>query len=142
MSRGVSVDTWGCLALGYRREPRHQEIRAFYQELRSQQEVVYTSDYILDEVVTLLFRRAVFAEALRFTEGLFAATERGQLSVERITSTRFAAAWRLRKRFQDKPRISFTDLTSMVVMAERGLQQILTEDEHFVQVGMDFQLVP
>ncbi len=28
---------------------------------------------------------------------------------------RFASAWRLRKRLQDKPKVSFTDLTSMIV---------------------------
>jgi predicted nucleic acid-binding protein len=42
-------------------------------------------------------------------------------------------------KFQDKPRISFTDLTSMVVMTEMGITSILTQDEHFTQVGMGFQ---
>lgn len=142
MPTGVFIDTWGWIALGHRRESRHQEIRAFYQDLRTQRVVVYTSDYVLDEVVTLLFRREVFAEAVRFVEGLFTAATRGHLRLERITSERFATAWRLRLRFQDKPRISFTDFTSMVIMEERRLQQILTEDAHFVQVGMGFQTVP
>jgi len=30
----------------------------------------------------------------------------------------------------------------MVVMAEPGIADILTEDEHFTQVGMGFQRVP
>ncbi len=53
-----------------------------------------------------------------------------------IAEERFEKAKRLRLKFQDKPRISFTDLTSMVVMQERRLTRILTEDEHFTQVGM------
>lgn len=48
----------------------------------------------------------------------------------------------LRGKFQDKPWISFTDLTSMVVMAECRIAGILTEDDHFLQVGMGFQKVP
>ena len=40
------------------------------QQLRAQHSVVYTSDYVLDEVITLLFRRVEFAEAVRFLEGL------------------------------------------------------------------------
>ena len=43
-------------------------------------------------------------------------------------------------RFKDKPFISFTDLTTVVIMQESGIKQILTQDEHFVHVGMDFQI--
>ena len=84
----------------------------------------------------------MFEEAVRFMEGIFQATEEQRLTVERITSERFSSAWRLRKRFQDKPKISFTDLTSMVIMKEKGIKSVLTEDEHFLQVGMGFQKVP
>ncbi len=70
------------------------------------------------------------------------AIQDGYLYLERIMPERFEQAKRLRLRFQDKPRISFTDLTSMVVMNELGITDILTEDTHFVQVGMGFQLVP
>lgn len=138
----VFVDTWGWMALGHRRDPSHPEIRTFYQGLRDQRVPVYTSDYVLDEVITLLFRHEVFSEAVRFAEGLFAAAGLGHVTVERVTSDRFAAAWELRKRFQDKPRISFTDLTSMVIMQERGIPLVLTEDEHFFQVGLGFSKVP
>jgi hypothetical protein len=30
----------------------------------------------------------------------------------------------------------------MVIMAEYGITEILTEDDHFLQVGMRFQKVP
>ena len=142
MPEGTFVDTWGWVALGHHKDPRHLEIKEFYQELRETDGVLYTSDYVLDEVVTLLFRREVFEEAVKFMEGVFESAQQGQLTIERITSERFAAAWRLRKRFQDKPGISFTDLTSMALMQELGVNKILTEDEHFFQVGMRFQGVP
>lgn len=135
----VLMDTWGRLALGHRRDSHHREINALYKELRSGDACIYTTDYVLDEVMTLLFRREVFEEAVRFMEGIFQAVEAGQLIVERITSDRFTSAWRLRKRLQDKPKISFTDLTSMIVMKERGIKEVLTEDEHFIQVGMGFR---
>jgi predicted nucleic acid-binding protein len=142
MSDSVFVDTWGWLALGHHRDSRHHEIKALYKELRSGGAHIYTSDYVLDEVITLLFRREAFEEAVRFMEGIFQASEGGQLTVERITSERFVSAWRLRKRFQDKPRISFTDLTSMALMEEQGIKKALTEDAHFFQVGMGFLKIP
>ena len=142
MRKPIFVDTWGWMALGYRREPRHAEVKRMYQGFRRQGMPIYTSDYVLDEVITLLFRREVFEEAVRFVEGILAAAALGQLRVERVTPDRFFAAWELRRRFQDKPTLSFTDLTSMAIMAERGVNLVLTEDEHFVQVGMGFSRVP
>jgi predicted nucleic acid-binding protein len=62
--------------------------------------------------------------------------------MERVISERFAMAWELRKQFQDKPGISFTDLTSMAIMRDLGISHVLTADEHFIQVGMGFFRVP
>ena len=137
MPESVFADTWGWLALGHRRDPSHDEIKTLYKELRSGRALFYTTDYVLDELVTLLFRRESFEEASRFMDGIFQAAEQGQLTVERITSERFTVAWRLRKRFHDKPWISFTDLTSMTIMEERGIKKVLTEDENFVQKVRD-----
>ena len=142
MPEPIFIDTWGWLALGHRRDARHQEIRAFYQSLRKEGARLYTTDYVLDEVITLLFRREIIEETIPFTEGIFQAGQVGQLIIERIASHRFTAAWELRKKFQDKPRISFTDLTSMVIMQERGIKRILTEDDHFLHIGMGLQKVP
>jgi len=66
----IFVDTWGWMALGHRREPRHAEVKRIYHELCSNQIPIYTSDYVLDELITLLFRREVFEEAVRFVEGI------------------------------------------------------------------------
>ena len=138
----IFIDTWGWLALGHRKNAHHKQIKTFYQMLQARGARLYTSDYVIDEVITLLFRREVFEEAVHFMEGIFLATEQGGLTIERITSELFTSTWGLRKQFQDKPRISFTDLTSMVIMEERGIRQIITEDEHFHHVGMGFQKVP
>lgn len=142
MDEEVFMDTWGWLALGHRKNTHHQQIKTFYQTLQDRGARLYTSDYVIDEVITLLFRREVFEEAVRFMEGIFLAAEQGRLTIERVTSERFTSTWRLRKQFQDKPRISFTDLTSMVIMEERGIRQIITGDKHFHHVGMGFQKVP
>ena len=79
---------------------------------------------------------------VQFIGSLFVAIKGNKIKLERITDARFENAWLLRKKYQDKPRISFTDLTSMVVMAEVGITHILTQDDHFTQVGMGFQKIP
>jgi predicted nucleic acid-binding protein len=53
----IFIDTWGWLTLRDRREARHREVDHFYREVRRRRDSVYTSDYVLDETITLLFRR-------------------------------------------------------------------------------------
>lgn len=70
------------------------------------------------------------------------AIQEGYLRMIWITPDRFAQAKRLCLTYQDNPRISFTDFTSMVVMAEFELNEVLTEDAHFTHIGMGFFVVP
>lgn len=136
------IDTWGWIVLGNKREPRHTELTGLYSSWRSQKGMSYTTDYVLDETFTLLFRRVPFKEAKRSLDIIDLATKEGYLRLECITAEQFEKAKSMRIKFQDKPRISFTDLTSMVVMAEVGITNILTQDDHFTQVGMGFQKIP
>jgi predicted nucleic acid-binding protein len=138
----IFIDTWGWITLGVRSESRHKEIKRFYHELHAKRTLTYTSDYVLSELVTLLFRRVSYPEATGFVEGLLASVEQERIRIERINPSRFEAAWRLRKQVQDKPGISFTDLSSMVIMRELGVAQVLTEDAHFAHVGLGFVRVP
>ena len=66
----------------------------------------------------------------------------GYLTIQRITSQRYAKAWQLRLRYNDKPASSFTDLTSFVVMEEEKVADVLTNDRHFTQVNLGFTAVP
>lgn len=138
----VFIDTWGWLALRDRRELRHPEVSQYYRDPRRRKGTAYTSDYVLDETATLLFRRLPFSTAKESLQSIQQAVAEGFLRLEWITPERFEKAKELRDQFHDKPRISFTDLTSIVVMAECGIGEILTEDDHFLQVGMGFLRVP
>lgn len=115
---------------------------AYYRHFRFQQGLAYTSDYVLDETITLLFRRLPFTTARESLENIKQAITERYLVLERITPEQFDLAIQLRLKFQDKPRISFTDFVSMVVMRERDIAPVLTEDNHFTQVGMALQKVP
>ena len=138
----IFIDTWGWLTLRDRRKARHREVDRFYQEVRRRRDGVYTSDYVLDETITLLVRRLPFVRAKESLQYIQQAIAEGYLRLEWMTPQWFEKAIELRYRFQDKPRISFTDLTSMVVISEREIEEILTEDDHFLHVGMGFRKVP
>ena len=135
------VDTWGWLTLRDKGERRHQDIAPVFESFQKSNAGIYTSDFILDETFTLLFRRLPFAAARESMELLMAGVEEGLLLLVPISGARFKTAQQLRIRYQDKPAISFTDLTSMVVMQEFEIQKIMTEDSHFSQVGSGFELI-
>jgi predicted nucleic acid-binding protein len=136
------IDTWGGLTLRDRHETKHLEVADYYHDFRTQGGDVYTTDYVLDETFTLLFKRLPFAQAQEALEMLDQAVVANYLNLEWITPERFSQTKDLRLRIQDKPQISFTDLSSMVVMEELGISLILTGDAHFTHVGFSFQLVP
>ncbi len=101
-----------------------------------------TSDYVLDEVITALFRNVAFSGAVQFVDSLFAAIKGTQIKLERITEARFKVAWALRKKYQDKPDISFTDFTSFVLMQELVINKVFTGDSHFESVNLGFEIIP
>ena len=100
---------------------------------------VFTTNFVLDETISLLFRRRPFEEVARFTRGLLTSPSIG---IEEITPARFRKAFDLRLMFRDKPDISFTDLTTMIVAQDLKVMDILTGDRHFIQAGLGFRLLP
>lgn len=139
---GLFVDTWGWLALRDKGERRHREAADVFNAALSGHAAILTTDYVLDETFTLLFRRLSVHKAGESVEALMSAAEDGSVRVASINAARFHEAVRLRLKFRDKPEISFTDFTSLVVMREAGVKRILTEDRHFEQVGMGLELAP
>jgi len=142
MKPKLFVDTWGWLTLHDKGEDKHQDVVDFYINFQSKNGVIYTTDYVFDETFTLFFKRLPATQAKRSMEVLTDVFLNERFNLVQITAERFTAAQTLRIKFLDKPQISFTDLTSMVVMKELGIEMVLTGDAHFIQVGMGFQKIP
>lgn len=138
----IFIDTWGWITLTNKREFRHDEIRNFYRTFREGKGVLYTTSDVLNETITLLFRRLSAQQSFLSLNIIEQAIKTNYLIVEWINEDRFDKAKELRHKYSDKPYISFTDLTYMAVMSELEIYDILTEDNHFIQVGMGFRKVP
>ena len=136
------IDTWGWLVLGDNKEKYHKKVREWYSSYRQNGGKILTSDYILDETYTLLFRRVHFDMAISSLDSIQKSIEEGFVKVEWVTPLRFEKTKELRHKYSDKPYISFTDLTSMLLMQELNISKILTDDDHFLQVGMGFSKIP
>lgn len=105
--------------------------------LKQNREPLVTTDYLIDETLTLLRVRRESARAAALGEQLFG----GRLAtVYFLTESDVREAWRIFHDYADKD-WSFTDCTSKVVLAKLGLSKAFSFDRHFRQFG-SVQVVP
>lgn len=129
------VDTWGWVAVADRGDSGHEAATEVFRRARRSGGVV-TSNFVLNETITLLFKRRPFDDAWNFTVSV---VETPYIDVQEVTRPRFFKTIELRRQFSDKPNMSFTDLSTVAIMLELGITDILTADRHFTQVGLGFR---
>lgn len=131
--KGVFVDTAGWMMLADAADPQHARARAFRDDWVERGGVLVSTDYVMDETLTLIRMRVGLAAAEAWWKQVEGST---RVSWEAIDASRAekARAWLFR--WTDK-NFSFTDCTSFVVMREKRLRLALTSDAHFVQAGFE-----
>jgi predicted nucleic acid-binding protein len=92
-----------------------------------------TSNFILDELVTLLAKRSSCAFAVDAVRGLY---DSSRLSILRPESQDEIAALGLMQQFGD-PAISFTDYVSFALMKRNRIHKAFTFDNHFKIAGFE-----
>lgn len=94
-------------------------------------EPLLTTDYIIDEVLTLLRARGQPAAALMLGRQFFTGTI---ATVHYLTEAELLEAWHVFGTFSDKT-WSFTDCTSKVLMEQLRINRAFAFDRHFPQFG-------
>lgn len=134
--RTVFVDTAGWMMLADAADPQHGPAREARDRALRDGAMLLSTDYVMDETLTLLRMRLGLGAAERWWEQVDASP---RVRWERIDAERAERARHWFFRWTDKT-FSFTDCTSFVVMKEQGLRVALTSDRHFTQAG--FERVP
>lgn len=99
--------------------------------IESSTQPLVTTDYIFDELLTLLSARGRRDAAVEAGELIL---DGSLVSLVRVTEADFQVAWSVFTRFSDK-KWSFTDCTSYAVMQRLGITHSLSLDSHFQQFG-------
>lgn len=129
----VLMDTAGFLALWDAADEYHGRALQLQAELARKGRRFLTTDYIVDETVTLLRLRHSPAAAADF---LRTATSSESLQLQWVTADRFHAAADFFARHGDKE-WSFTDCVSFTLMHELNVRDGFTTDRHFRQAGFN-----
>jgi predicted nucleic acid-binding protein len=130
------VDTGGWIACADAADPDHEVACGARDNWLEHQGLLITSDYVIDETLTLLRLRLGLSAAEQWWDAI-AASKR--LIRELIHEERAERARHIFFRHRDK-NFSFTDCTSFALMRELKIREALTTDKHFRQAGFQMFL--
>ena len=124
----IFVDTGAWFAAFVPGDPDHLSARAW---LTQNSELLITTDYIFDELLTLLLARNESQRAMRVGEALL---HEGIAQLEWVRSEDVEQAFLTFRHYQDKG-WSFTDCVSRTVMQRLRVTTAFAFDTHFRQFG-------
>jgi len=132
--RQIFVDTsaWDAIADGG--DPNHEVALLFRDEIAEQCRLVVTN-YILDELYTLLLMNIGYQRAVDFKRNLDVLIQEGILEIVWVSKEIATEAWIVFEQFNVDKQWSFTDCVSYVVMKQRGITEVFAFDDDFAQMG-------
>ncbi len=111
----------------------HKEAVEKYSKIKEKRTELITSEYVLDESITLIRFRVSHWAAVIFGDYLFSSRIISMVYVNNLERQR---AWDFFKKYKDKD-FSFTDCTSFIVMKDLKIKSAFTFDDHFKQIGFE-----
>ncbi|MDQ1327316.1 MAG: uncharacterized protein QG641_596 [Candidatus Poribacteria bacterium] len=97
---------------------------------------IIISDYIFDELITLLLYRISKAKAIEICNRLINEIKSRNIELKYVDNEIFMEALKIFIRFSDKE-WSFTDCTSYVIIKNAKITKAVSFDEHFRQFGIE-----
>lgn len=130
----IFIDTGIFVAFHNTEDQNHSRAVEFLEQVaKGEYGSAYTSGYVFDEAVTLALMRArkpIIATAVG--ELILGKSKRVSPFVVllRVTEEVFTKSWKLFKRYMSK-RLSFTDCTTVALMGQVGIKNLLSFDRSF-----------
>ncbi len=128
----IFIDTGAFLARYLRRDQHHKEALVVWKKLASSKQRSFTSNFVLDELFTLLARKASYNFAAEQATIILSSTHltilRPDLAIEEMAIKYF-------KKYADQ-QVSYTDCISFALMKQRHITQAFAFDHHFQLAGI------
>lgn len=129
----IFIDTGPFLARRLSRDSYYNEALVGWDRLEQSNQRIATSNFILEELSTLLTRRAGCAFCVQALRELYNSP---LLLILRPDLQDEIFALGLVEKISD-PAISFTDYLSFALMRKREIRQVFTFDRHFATAGFE-----
>jgi predicted nucleic acid-binding protein len=129
----IFIDTGAFLARSIARDAHHSAARDGWLEIAATKQRCLTSNFVLDETLTLLGRRAGYRFAAEEARRLYASK---QLEILRPEAAEEEAALQCFTKYGDQG-VSFTDCVSFVLMKQKRVRRVFGFDQHFRTAGFE-----
>ncbi len=129
--RHIFLDSSALVAMADRRDPDHDAVTSFIQGIKGQASLI-TTDYVLDETVTVVKKRYGYELAVQLGRKL-RASDFCRYYV--LTFEDEALTWATFEKYSDKA-WSYTDCSCLAVMQRLQITEVLSLDAHFRQMGV------
>ena len=130
------IDTGAFFAQHSPTDEYHELATRGFAELATSSVLLYTTEHILDETLTLLARRENYAYAAEAGDDLLNSRVLQWLDT---TDADLAAALKFMRKYADQA-VSFTDCISFALMKRENIRDVFGFDRHFRAAG--FRLWP
>ena len=127
----IFIDTGALVARYITRDQYHVRANECWHKLERTRSELVTSNFVVDEALTLLARRATYAFAVERARSLYASRA---MRIMRPTEADELDAISYFSKFADQT-VSFTDCVSFALMKRRGIQEVFAFDRHFELAG-------
>ena len=127
----IFVDTSAFIARYLAGDQFHNAASDYWKILASSSIACVTSDFVVDEVVTLLSRRTTAHFVAERARQIYASRV---LQILRPDEADETSAVAILEQFADRE-ISFTDCVSFALMKRHGITEAFTSDAHFATAG-------
>ena len=113
-------------------DQNYNKANDFMQEVkRSPISKFITSNFIIDETITLIRMKLGHSAAVKFGRQI---RKSRVVKIIHVTEKIEERAWKIFERYSDKD-FSFTDCTSFVIMDIEKIRNVFTFDKHFARYG-------
>ena len=127
----IFIDTNVFIARYVSSDQYHEKTRKSLNKAFKKLQKVYTSNFVIDETLTLLARRTHYSFAADTGRKIYESSFITILRPDRIDEVK---ALNLMEKYADQ-RISFTDCVSFALMQRYRIKQVFTFDHHFQLAG-------
>ena len=121
----VFIDASVFCAFANQNDVHHQKAVSILERLANDEQI--TTDYVFDELVSVIMRRAGKDKSLEFGNALL----NSEVFIAKIDSSTFQNAWGF---FKDTEKFSFTDCTILAFMKSLKIKKLATFDKEFKNV--------
>lgn len=130
----IFVDSGGWLSVLVRTDQHHVAGSAYYRQLLDAHARLFTSDFVLDEVITRLRYDIGHATASHFISLIQQSVNNHALQIWRVDEVIWQEAEKIFLQYADV-RLSFTDCTSFALLNIHPVDEVFGFDQHFTIMG-------